>query len=324
MISLSSIQEAAKRIDSVIINTPLLESDFINKRSGGRILFKPECLQRTGSFKLRGAYNRIAKLTEAERKRGVVAFSSGNHAQGVAAAAAQAGTTARIVMPEDAPAIKIENTRSFGAEVILYDRATGDRAQIAKDIANETGAVMIAPYDDYAIMEGQGTIGLEIIESLRAKGLTTDAVICPAGGGGLLAGTSTAIKALSPETCIYSAEPEGFDDTARSLLAGQRLENAPGQSICDSIVTHRPGELTFPINQRNVTGGLVVTEDDVRLAMKAAFENLKLAIEPGGAAGLAAIMNGQYDCSGKVVVVILSGGNLGAGDFANHLNAAPG
>lgn len=314
--SLEHIRAATHRLQNRIVHTPLLEVELLNEQLGGRVLFKAECLQYTGSFKFRGALNKISTLTAAQRQRGVVAYSSGNHAQGVAAAAKAAGIHAKIVIPEDAPALKIQNTRDYGAEVILYDRYHESREAIGREIAEQEGRILIPPYDDYDIMAGQGTVGLEIAGALSTMDVQVDALLCPCGGGGLIAGVSTALKALCPDTAIYAVEPEGFEDTQRSLVSGQREQNATqGGSICDSIVTPQPGELTFAVNRKTLSAGLVVDEAAVKQAMLLAFSRLKLVVEPGGVVGLAALLNGQYDISGKTVVVVLSGGNVDPVNF---------
>lgn len=310
-LSIETIRAAAQRIQGEIVHTPLLESALLNAELGGRVLFKAECLQRTGSFKVRGALNKLLALTPEQRDRGVVAYSSGNHAQGVAAAAAALGIHAKIIIPEDAPALKIANTRAYGAEVILYDRYTENREAIGQALAEQEGRVLVKPYDDYEIMSGQGTVGLEIAESLHERGIWADAVLCPCGGGGLVAGVATAMNALSPTTDVYAVEPEDFDDTRRSLLSGAReCNDRAGGSVCDSIVTPQPGELTFAENLKRLSGGLVVSEDNVREAVRVAFMHLKLAVEPGGVVGLAALLGDAYDVRGKTVVVVLSGGNI--------------
>lgn len=311
MLTFANIQTAARMLKDVTRVTPLLESELLNARLGFRLLIKPECLQKTGSFKIRGAFVAISSLSEEQRQAGVVAFSSGNHAQGVAAAAAVMGIEATIIMPADAPAIKLQNTAAYGAKVVTYDREIGDRARIAKEIADETGAVMVPPYDDYALMSGQGTVGLEIAQQLQDLGTQADVLICPVGGGGLIAGTATAMKELSPQTKIYSAEPANFDDTKRSLEAGKRIGNAPGHSsICDSIVTQIPGALTFPINQQLLSGGYRVTDAEAVSAMKTLSQELKLISEPGGSVALAAAIQNQEDLQGKTVVAVVSGGNV--------------
>nr|CAA6828071.1 MAG: Threonine dehydratase, catabolic (EC [uncultured Thiotrichaceae bacterium] len=321
--SLEHIRVAAARLQGRVVHTPLLESELLNEQLGGRVLFKPECLQYTGAFKFRGALNKIATLTDEQCDKGIVAYSSGNHAQGVAAAAKSEGIHAKIVIPQDAPALKIQNTRDYGAEVILYDRYNESREQIGREIAEREGRTLVPPYDDFDVMAGQGTVGLEIVESLQGMGVTADAVLCPCGGGGLIAGVSTAIKALSPETDVYAVEPEGFDDTKRSLLSGNREMNATqGGSVCDSIVTPQPGELTFPVNQATLAGGLVVTDQQVAEAMQLAFSRLKVVVEPGGVVGLAALLAGQYQLAGKTVVVVLSGGNVDGATFQAALSAS--
>ena len=311
MIEISDIQRAAERLRGKVVRTPLLESDWLNNSLGGRVLFKAECLQRTGSFKIRGATNKLSSLDENERQRGVVAYSSGNHAQGVAAAAKLMGISARIVMPRDVPEIKLANTRAYGASVVLYERETEDREAITSDIARQEGLGIIPPYNDELIIAGQGTVGLEIIQQLQQDTIQADAILCPCGGGGLIAGVATAIKSSMPEIEIFAVEPQGFDDTRRSLLAGERLANTPGmRSICDAIVTPTPGVLTFEINQKLLAGGLAVSDIAVVEAMVTAFTRLKLVVEPGGSVGLAALMSGAYPLDGKTVVVILSGGNM--------------
>ncbi|MES0213336.1 threonine/serine dehydratase [Mesorhizobium sp. M0028] len=311
MLEYSMIVKAAQVLAGVARVTPLLESELLNRKIGFRLLVKAECLQRTGSFKIRGAYVKIASLTEGERAAGVVAFSSGNHAQGVAAAATEMGVPSTIVMPEDAPAVKLRNTAEYGSKVITYDRVTGDRAKIARDLAAETGATLIPPYDDYVLMSGQGTIGLEIAHQLAKLNTSADALVCPVGGGGLIAGIATAMADLSPATRICTAEPEHFDDTRRSLLAGERVGNEPGyDSICDSIVTQIPGEKTFPINKKLVAEGYAVSEADVIAAMRTLADDLKIVAEPGGAAAVAAVLRDREKWKGKTVVAVVSGGNV--------------
>lgn len=309
--SLTEIEAAAGRLAGKAVITPLLESPALNARLGGRILIKPETLQRTGSFKFRGAYNRLSQLDEVQRKGGVVAYSSGNHAQGVAAAAELLGLPATIVMPSDAPEIKLANTRGYGAEVVTYARGREDRKAIAEAIATERGATIVPPYDDPDIIAGQGTTGLEICRQAEALGAGLDAVLVCCGGGGLTAGISTAVTALSPATEVYTVEPEGWDDTARSLASGGRLGNeAPPSSLCDALLAPRPGELTFSINRKLVTAGLAVEESAVKSAMRYAFTTLKLVVEPGGAVTLAALLSGRFDAKGRCLAITLSGGNV--------------
>ncbi len=308
---LAEIEAAARRLAGRAVVTPLLESPALNARLGGRILLKPETLQRTGSFKFRGAYNRLSQLDEARRSAGVVAYSSGNHAQGVAAAAQLLGLPATIVMPSDAPRIKVANTQGYGAEVVSYERGTEDRKAIAEAIAAERGATIVPPYDDPDIIAGQGTCGLEICQQAEALGLHLDAILVCCGGGGLTAGTGTAARALSPETEVYTVEPAGWDDTARSLAAGQRLANeAPPTSFCDALLAKEPGVLTFDINRRVAAGGFAVSDDEVAEAIRYAFTTLKLVVEPGGAVSLAALLAGRFDARDRCVAITLSGGNI--------------
>ena len=311
MLQIDDITKAAALLQPHIVRTPLLESDLLNEKLGGRVLFKAENLQRTGSFKIRGASNKILNLSPQQCAQGVVAYSSGNHAQGVAAAAASIGISATIVIPEDAPALKIANTRAYGANVVLYDRYQQNREAIAAEIAAQENRVIIPPYDDAAIIAGQGTVGLEIAQQLDEKSIDIDAVLCPCGGGGLIAGVSTALKDCQPDISIYAVEPESFDDTKRSLEANQRLQNhADARSICDSIVTPMPGEITFEINRKLLSGGLAVGDEAVAKAVIEIYTSLKLVVEPGAVVGLAAIMSNVYKLDGKTVVVILSGGNI--------------
>ena len=320
-ITLSDIQAAAGRLQGLSVETPLVESPALNARLGGRVLLKPETLQRAGAFKFRGAYNRLSQLTADERKRGVVAFSSGNHAQGVALAAQLVGCPALIVMPSDSPAVKVAGTRGFGAEIRFYDRFTEDRVAIADEIARERGCVVVPSYDDPHIIAGQGTLGLEIVEQARALGVTLDRVLCCVGGGGLIAGTSTAVKALSPSTQVWGVEPAGFDETRRSLISGQRETiDKDARSICDALLTPVPGELTFPINQRNLTGIVAVTDAEVAEAMRYAFSVLKLVVEPGGCVALAAALAGKIEVAEQSCAIVLSGGNVDPALFARILN----
>jgi len=320
-LSLEAIRAAAERIRGRAVRTPLLESPPLSIATGARVFIKPEVLQRTGSFKFRGAMSRMSLLSADERRRGVVAFSSGNHAQAVAAAARDLGTSAVIVMPADAPKLKIENTRKLGGEVVLYDRYTEDRAAIGRKLASERNLVLVPPYDDHNVMAGQGTIGLEICEDALAQNIRLDAVLTPCGGGGLAAGISTAVTTLSPRTKVYGVEPKDFDDTARSIAAGERLSNPPGaKSICDALQVDKPGELTFPINRQRLAGVLTVTDDEVLAAMSAAFRHLKLVVEPGGAVALAALLTKKLDAAGKSVALVLSGGNVDTDTFARALS----
>lgn len=302
---------AARRLDGNAVVTPLLESPLLNERLGGRVLIKAEMLQRTGSFKFRGAFNRISDIPSEMRARGVVAFSSGNHAQGVAAAARELGLTATIVMPDDAPRLKLRNTRDWGAEVVTYDRRRESREEIGARIATATGATLVRPYDDAGVIAGQGTIGMEIVRQAAAMGATVDTLLCPVGGGGLIAGIGLALSVLSPQTRIYGVEPMGFDDTGRSLKTGHRVENDPDAvSICDALLAPTPGELTFALNRRQLSGGLTVTDDAVRRAVATAFDLFKIVSEPGGAVALAALLSGDVETRGRTVAVVCSGGNV--------------
>ncbi|ALL12430.1 threonine ammonia-lyase [Caulobacter henricii] len=319
-VTLSNIQAAAERLKGQAVVTALLESPALNERLGGRVLLKPETLQRAGAFKFRGAYNRLSQLTADERRRGVVAFSSGNHAQGVALAAQLVGCPALIVMPSDSPTVKVEGTRGFGAEIRFYDRFTEDRVAIADEIAAERGCVVVPSYDDPHIIAGQGTLGLEIVEQATAAGASLDTLICCVGGGGLIAGTSTAVKALSPATAIWGVEPAGFDETRRSLASGQRETiDKDARSICDALLTPIPGELTFPINQAHLAGIVAVTDAEVAEAMRYAFSTLKLVVEPGGCVALTAALTGKIDLKGQTAAIVLSGGNVDPALFARVL-----
>ena len=313
----ADIDAAAQVLAPYAVRTPLLSSPALDERVGARVLLKPEMLQRTGSFKFRGAFNKISSIPTSEREGGVVAFSSGNHAQGVAAAARLLNMQATIVMPADAPLSKRERTKGYGAEVVLYDRDREDREAIARAIAAKRGATLVPPYDDPKIIAGQGTIGLEIANDSTTLGITPDIVVAPASGGGLIAGIATAIKARFPQTSLMSAEPEGFDDHARSLRAGKREPHrAEGRTICDALMASIPGELTFAINQRLLSQGVTASDDEVAVAVSFVFRELKLVVEPGGAVGLAALLAGRIKARGKTVVIVLSGGNVDADLFA--------
>jgi threonine dehydratase len=307
----ADVDTAAKRLAGVALRTPLVNSPVLDAATGARVFLKAETLQRTGSFKFRGAYNKISSLDAARRAAGVVAYSSGNHAQGVAAAAKLLDMPALIVMPRDAPEAKRQRTAALGAEVVLYDREREDRVAIAKDIANKRGATIVPPYDDPLIIAGQGTAGREIAEDLERAGLAPDAVIVGVSGGGLAAGIALAVKARFPGVTFYTAEPEGFDDTLRSFRSGHREENTRlSGSICDALMSHTPGELTFAITRSLIGKGVTATDAEVGRAVAFAFRELKLVVEPGGAIGLAALLAGRLDMKGKTVVAVLSGGNV--------------
>ncbi|WP_376702560.1 threonine/serine dehydratase [Mesorhizobium sp. ISC25] len=318
---IADIHSAAVRLSGLIVETPLIESPELNKRFGARILFKPETLQRTGSFKFRGAYNKLSSLSAEERARGVVAFSSGNHAQGVAAAAAMFGVKAVIAMPTDAPAMKVGNVRKMGAEVITFDRVRDDRTAVVRSYV-EKGMVLVPPYDDPAIIAGQGTIGLELMRQATALGVSLDAVVVPCGGGGLSSGISIAVKDASPGTAVWAVEPEHFDDTRRSLIKGARVSNEPGhKSICDALLVAEPGAITFEINRKNLAGAIAVSDKAVAQAMRDAMACLKLVIEPGGCVGLAALSSAEIDLAGKSIAVVLSGGNVDLSTYAEIIAA---
>ncbi len=309
----SDIVEASQRLEGRAVKTPMVTSAVLDEIVGGRVYLKPECLQRTGSFKFRGAWNFISRLDPDNNKGGVVAYSSGNHAQGVAAAAGLMNIPALIVMPSDAPEIKKRNTLALGAEVVTYDRFNENREAIGDAIATERGAQLVPPYEHPWIIAGQGTAGLELAQDLLAIGESLDAMLVCTGGGGLTAGVALAMRELMPDAKIFACEPEGFDDYGRSIAAGRRVSNEPGRvSICDAIVTPTPGELTFSVNQPRLSGGFAVSEGEVRAAVRFAFETLKLVVEPGGAVALAAILAGKLDCRGKAVAATLSGGNADA------------
>jgi threonine dehydratase len=316
----ADVEAAAGRLEGLAVRTPLLESRALNDAVGGRLLIKAEVLQRTGSFKFRGAYNCVSQLVQAGAS-GVVAYSSGNHAQGVAEAARLNAVPAVIVMPADAPRAKIDGTRSLGADVVQYDREREDREAIGARIADEKGYALVKPFDDARVIAGQGTVGLEIARQAHEAGATPDALLSPCGGGGLIGGTAIAFERLSPATHLFAVEPAGFDDWARSLAAGERLCNAPGgASFCDALLSPAPGELTFAVNRDRLAGGLVVTDAQVADAMRQAFERLKIVVEPGGAVGLAACLSGVFDCAGRTVAVICSGGNVDPDLFARVLS----
>jgi len=322
-IELADIQDAAKRLEGVAVRTPLIENPALNAIAGGRVLLKAESLQSTGSFKIRGAYNTLSQLPADAAARGVVAFSSGNHAQGVARAGQLLNIDTRIVMPADAPASKRDNTVRLGGKIVDYDRYSEDREAIARALAEQRQAVIVPSFDHPHIIAGQGTAGLEIVEQAAAMGAEpTQAVIC-CGGGGLSSGCAIAMQSLLPDVRLYTTEPVAYDDTAQSLAAGRRMAvDASVPSICDALLTPSPGELTFDILKRRVTAGLVVEESDVRAAMRFAFRELKLVIEPGGAVALAAVLCGKLETAGEVTAVMLSGGNVDP-DLFSEIQAEP-
>jgi len=320
----SDVTAAAARLYGVAVVTPLLRSPELDRHCGTTVLLKAEPLQRTGSFKFRGAYNRLSQLNDRERRAGVVAWSSGNHAQGVAAAAAMLGIPATIVMPADAPVIKMQRTRGYGADIVTYDRATADREAIAREIAAAQGAVIVPSYDDPHIIAGQGTVGLEIMAQAQALGLGVDAIIVPASGGGLMAGVGLAARAANPGVGLFTAEPAGYDDHRRSVSAGTRQHNASmANAFCDALLTSTPGKMTWALNGATLNGGYAVSDDQVRAAMTWAFENLKIVVEPGGAAALAALLAGHHSspvgAPHQTVALVLSGGNVDSAIFTDAI-----
>lgn len=320
-ISIDDVVMAAGRLEGYAVRTPLLESALLNQKVGGRVLIKPELFQRTGSFKFRGAFNRLSALNAEERERGVVAWSSGNHAQGIAAAAELLNMSATIIMPKDAPLVKVEKTERYGAQIVFYDRARESREQIGRSLAQSQGATLVPSYDDPLIMAGQGTCGLEIVQDCVQREIHLDKLLVCTGGGGLIAGSSIAVAYFSPDTKVYSVEPEQFDDHRRSLISGRRehiSQNA--SSICDALLAPTPGELTFPINRELLTGGLAVSDDEVRSAIRFAYSELKLVIEPGGAVALAAVLSGKTSVADQTVCVVLSGGNVDPDMFSDILS----
>jgi len=313
----ADVDTAARRLAGIALHTPLVSSPTLDAMTGGRIFLKAETLQRTGSFKFRGAYNKLAATPREQCAGGVVAFSSGNHAQGVAAAAKLLQMPAVIVMPSDAPRPKRERTKALGAEVVLYDREREDREKIARELADARGAVLVPPYDDALIIAGQGTTGSEIVEDLAALGVTPDIVIVNASGGGLAAGIALAVKARVPSARLFTAEPAGFDDHLRSFRSGQREKNPRvSGSICDALMAQSPGKLTFEINRALIGDGVSATDEEAGRAVAFAFHELKLVVEPGGAVALAALLAGKVDVRGKVAVAVLSGGNVDPELFA--------
>jgi threonine dehydratase len=317
----ADVADAYLKLREWVVETPVLESDALNRLAGVRVLCKAECLQHSGSFKIRGALNRLLALRADERAAGVVAFSSGNHAQAVALAARWLGVHAAIVMPADAPAIKLENTRAYGAEVVLYDREREDRERIAVQLARERGAALLPPFDHPDVIAGQGTLGLELARAARARRVELESVYVPCSGGGLVAGCALALKAEFTDCAIYAVEPRGFEDTAASLAAGERRAVSPGgTTLCDGLRARLPGAITFAVNRRELAGALAVDDADVRRAMALAAAHLKVVLEPSGAAALAAVLAGPPRAR-RAVGVVLSGGNVDAKLFAAVLES---
>lgn len=311
------VKAAAARLAGHAVRTPLITHPALDEMTGARVVLKPETLQRVGSFKFRGAFNRISLVDRARFPGGVVACSSGNHAQGVAHAASLLGLASAIVMPSDAPPLKIARTRAFGAEVVLYNREREDREGIAQALAHERRADFVHPFDDAAVIAGQGTAGLELCEDAAARGLVLDVVLVPCSGGGLASGIGIAFKHLMPATEIIIVEPEEFDDFARSLKSGRREQNARASgSLADALMVSTPGELTFALGQRLFDGAVTVSDEEIRQAMRFAFAELKLVVEPGGVVALAALLAGRVAAQGRNIGVVLSGGNAEPSDFA--------
>ena len=320
--NIEMINAAAARLSPVVRRTPLLSSPFLDEMAGRRVFVKAECLQHTGSFKFRGGWAAVSALTAAKRVSGVIAYSSGNHAQGVALATARHGVDAVIIMPKDAPALKIANTLALGAEVVFYDRATEDRDQIGADMAVARGLTLIKPFDDHQVIAGQGTVGLEIAEQASAEGITDAEVLVPCGGGGLTSGIALALADTAPNMRVRPCEPEDANDVERSLKAGKLLANdAASKSICDAIVTPKAGDITFKIMKNICGSGISVSDDEVMLAMAHAFQRLKIVIEPGGAVALAAALFRPDEIQSDTVIAVATGGNVDADVFARSLKA---
>jgi threonine dehydratase len=317
-VTLADVENAAERIRGKALRTPLLESPVLNALVGGRLLVKAECLQQTGSFKFRGATNALAAMEPTQRARGVVTHSSGNHAQAIASAAKSWGVPATIIMPDDAPALKVDLTKAHGARVVQGPRP--QRETLSAQAVAETGGILIPPYDHPDVIAGQGTVGLEILEQCAEMDIAPDQVLVCCGGGGLTTGTATAVKGHRPETAVWAVEPEHYDDWSRSLAAGAILANEGlPPTLCDAVQTPAPGKLTFPIGQALLAGALAVSEDEVRNAVRQAFLHLKIVVEPGGAVALAAALAGKLETRDRVTVVTASGGNVDPAVFARIL-----
>ncbi len=309
--TIDDVRAARLRLRDLAIRTPLLTHPALDAATGARVLLKAESLQRVGAFKFRGAWNKVAQVDREAYPGGVVACSSGNHAQGVAAAARLAGMRAMIVMPSDAPLLKIERTRAYGAQTHLYDRVREDRDAIAQRLAAERNAAMVHPFDDPDVIAGQGTVGLELMEQAAVMGRLPDAVLVPCSGGGLASGVALAVKAVAPACEVFAVEPDGFDDLARSLVSGKRERNVRlSGSICDSLLSVCPGEITFDILRSRLAGSFTATDPEVRAAIRFAFHELKLVLEPGGAIALAALLHGRVPTAGRTIACVLSGGNI--------------
>lgn len=309
--TISDVLDAIERVRRHAFETPLLRCEALNEQLQADVYLKAENLQRTGSFKIRGASNKLELISPKEREKGVVAHSSGNHAQGVAAAAKDLGLKAAIVMPKDTPKVKVERTKGHGGEVVFYDRYTEIREEIANQLATERGAILVPPYDDKHIIAGQGTIGIEVIQDLTRQAKRADYVISPVGGGGLIGGIGLAVKHFSPDTELFGVEPVTHDDFRRSLEAGHPVANDPqARTVCDAVTVRQPGEITLPLNQKLLSGILTANDDEAKQAVRFAAQELKLVLEPAGALALASLLSKKIDVKGKTVVLILSGGNI--------------
>lgn len=320
-VTISDIREAAALLDGVTTRTPLLENPEVNAALGCRFLIKAESFQRTGAFKIRGAYNRISRFSTAEKARGAITYSSGNHAQGVALAAKLLGTTALIVMPSDVPQAKVTATRQLGAEVVFFERDSESSDDVVARLQAKSGRIIVPPSADPLVLAGAGTVALEIVQQAKDLGATPDTVLVPCGGGGITAASAVVMHALLPNARVYAVEPSQFDDTRRSLIAGKRVGNPAGQrTICDAIMTPIPNEVTFPINLALLAGGLVASDEDVRAAMRFAFDHFKMVVEPGAAVGIAAVLNGAIPVPGKTIVTVVTGGNVDQRRYAELLN----
>lgn len=311
-----TLRSAAQIVSKVAVRTPLVESPALNERLGTRVLLKLECLQRTGAFKFRGAYNKVASLTETQRRQGVVATSSGNHAQALSAAGRLLGTPVTLAMPKDAPPFKVERARAHGATIVHYDRYRDDEREVGATLARERSAVMVHPFDDPQIIAGQSTVGLELFEQAESLGARIDALMVPCGGGGLTAGVALAARYASPLTKVCTVEPEHYDDTARSLRGGRIVANDMGAAhptLCDALMVAQPGQLTFEINRRLVAESLVVSDAAVREALALLTREMRLIVEPAGAIGLAALLEGKRLSGTSCLAVIISGGNIALG-----------
>lgn len=320
---LDDITDAAKALEGVVVRTPLLENFDINNQLSGRLLIKAECMQRTGAFKIRGAYNRMRQMSDTELERGAITYSSGNHAQGLALAAQLLGSSSLIVMPEDTPPQKIQKTKALGAKVVTYNRDTESSDDVVARLRAETGRIGVPPSGDVRTHAGAGTAALEIHQQSQELSASLDAVLIPCGGGGLTAAAAFVMNKCSPDTKVYAVEPELFDDTRRSLNAGKRVANPIGQrTICDAIMTPTPNQETFKINQQLLAGGLTVSDDEVCDAMLFAYEHYKLVVEPGAAVGIAAVLSKKIDITGKTIAVCATGGNIAPNRFCELLNIA--